>query len=50
VDTGERLLFLDLNPAGQWLFLPATIVDAATAALAGWLGGRRRGNSKTTPR
>lgn len=37
LDTGGRLVFLDLNPAGQWLFLPAAVAEAATAALAAWL-------------
>lgn len=29
--------FLDLNPAGQWLFLPTPVASAVTAALAMWL-------------
>jgi hypothetical protein len=29
--------FLDLNPGGQWLFLP--FADEVTAAIADWLGG-----------
>jgi hypothetical protein len=32
--------FLDLNPGGQWLFLPDEVSAPATAALAAWL---RRG-------
>jgi hypothetical protein len=32
-------LFLDLNPAGQWLFLPADVAEAATTAIARWLIG-----------
>jgi hypothetical protein len=38
IDTGDRLVFLDLNPAGQWLFLPDEVAGPATAALGGWLG------------
>lgn len=37
VDTRGAAHFLDLNPAGQWLFLPAETSDAVTAAIAGWL-------------
>jgi hypothetical protein len=37
IDTGDRLIFLDLNPAGQWLFLPDGVAQPTTAALAGWL-------------
>ena len=33
---GEHVL-LDINPAGQWLFLPTKIADAVTEALANWL-------------
>jgi hypothetical protein len=29
--------FLDLNPGGQWLFLPHEVSAPATAALADWL-------------
>ena len=29
--------FVDLNPAGQWLFLPAVVADGVSAALAAWL-------------
>jgi len=29
--------FLDLNPGGQWLFLPDDIASAVSRALAGWL-------------
>jgi len=37
IDTGERLVFLDLNPAGQWLFLPDAVAEPVTDALAAWL-------------
>jgi hypothetical protein len=36
-DTGP--FFVDLNPGGQWLFLPDVISGPATAAIADWLGG-----------
>jgi glutathione synthase/RimK-type ligase-like ATP-grasp enzyme len=39
IDTGDRLVFLDLNPAGQWLFLPEAVSAAVTESIAGWLGG-----------
>jgi glutathione synthase/RimK-type ligase-like ATP-grasp enzyme len=29
--------FLDLNPVGQWLFLPEPVSAAVTRAIAGWL-------------
>ncbi len=31
--------FLDLNPSGQWLFLPDPVASEVTAAIAGWLAG-----------
>ena len=40
VDTDGVAHFLDLNPAGQWLFLPDQISDAVTLAIAEWLVGR----------
>lgn len=39
VDSEEVAFFLDLNPGGQWLFLPCA--DEVTAALARWLEGMR---------
>ncbi len=33
--------FIDLNPAGQWLFLPEPHVSEITASIAAWLAGRR---------
>jgi glutathione synthase/RimK-type ligase-like ATP-grasp enzyme len=33
-------VFLDLNPGGQWLFLPEAVSFPATRALAGWLTRR----------
>lgn len=32
-------VFLDLNPGGQWLFLPDAVARPATEALAAWLRG-----------
>lgn len=37
---GERKVFLDLNPGGQWLFLPSAVATAITAEIAEWLAGR----------
>jgi hypothetical protein len=36
---GDALTFLDLNPGGQWLFLPPEISVPVTAAIAKHLGG-----------
>ncbi len=36
---GRDAVFIDLNPAGQWLFLPAAVRDAVTAAVAAHLLG-----------
>jgi hypothetical protein len=33
-------VFLDLNPAGQWLFLPDSVADEVTETIAQWLVGR----------
>lgn len=30
-------VFLDLNPGGQWLFLPSEVADPVTQAIAEWL-------------
>jgi glutathione synthase/RimK-type ligase-like ATP-grasp enzyme len=35
--TDQGLYFLDLNPGGQWLFLPDEISTQVTAALAAWM-------------
>ena len=40
VDTEGVAHFLDLNPAGQWLFLPDRVSDAVTLAIAEWLVGK----------
>lgn len=34
-----RCVLLDVNPAGQWLFLPEQIASAVSAAIANWLRG-----------
>jgi hypothetical protein len=33
----EGVAFLDLNPGGQWLFLPSAVAAAVTRAIAGYL-------------
>jgi hypothetical protein len=38
-DRGGRWWFIDLNPGGQWLFLPPPVSDSITQAMAGWLDG-----------
>jgi hypothetical protein len=35
----DRAFFLDLNPGGQWLFLPEPVAAEVTAAIADWLAG-----------
>jgi hypothetical protein len=39
VETADGYWFLDLNPSGQWLFLPAPVSCQVTAAVAAWLRG-----------
>jgi hypothetical protein len=39
IDTGRGLVFLDLNPAGQWLFLPEPVSGDVTEQLAAHLHG-----------
>src|SRR5262249_38047703 len=34
LDESGRPWFLDLNPAGQWLFLPGSVADKITSAIA----------------
>ena len=41
LDTGGEIWFIDVNPSGQWRFLPTEISQAATCALSNWLA---RGN------
>ncbi len=38
--TPNGTFFLDLNPSGQWLFLPEPAASEITHAIAQWLGGR----------
>lgn len=38
-DTSGNWWFIDLNPAGQWLFLPKCVSSAVTAAIARHLDG-----------
>ena len=40
IDSAGNSTFLDLNPAGQWLFLPEQTACAVTGAIAGWLTGQ----------
>lgn len=42
IDTGDGLFFVDLNPAGQWLFLPEPVSGEVARAIAGHLSGERR--------
>jgi hypothetical protein len=37
IDLDGSASFLDLNPAGQWLFLPPETAGPATTAIANWL-------------
>jgi glutathione synthase/RimK-type ligase-like ATP-grasp enzyme len=39
IDGRGNPFFLDLNPAGQWLFLPKDVTGAATGAIVRWLIG-----------
>jgi hypothetical protein len=38
----DGIYFLDLNPVGQWLFLPEEIAGRVTSALAAWISGVER--------
>jgi hypothetical protein len=40
VDQSGVAHFLDLNPAGQWLFLPNQVSEEVTLAIAEWLVGQ----------
>lgn len=37
VDDAGQLFFIDLNPSGQWLFLPDEVARPVTAAIVDWL-------------
>jgi hypothetical protein len=39
VDENGDCWFIDLNPSGQWLFLPPLVADAITASISRWLRG-----------
>lgn len=36
-----KYVMLDVNPGGQWLFLPSEVSELVTQAVAGWLRGTR---------
>lgn len=38
IDDGDCAWLVDVNPAGQWLFLPDSIGNEISAAIARWLG------------
>jgi len=40
IDHAGTAWFLDLNPSGQWLFLPEPVASAVAERLAAWLTGR----------
>ncbi|SDT39832.1 hypothetical protein SAMN04489812_5601 [Microlunatus soli] len=40
-DTSGSWWFVDLNPAGQWLFLPPEVAEPVTAAIAAFLDNHR---------
>jgi glutathione synthase/RimK-type ligase-like ATP-grasp enzyme len=37
--SGGEAVFLDLNPGGQWLFLPDPVASKVTRAIVDWLAG-----------
>jgi hypothetical protein len=39
IDTGDDAVFVDLNPAGQWMFLPDPVSGAVAQAIADHLSG-----------
>lgn len=41
IETEAGTFFIDLNPAGQWMFLPQETSTAITEAIATWLIGRQ---------
>jgi glutathione synthase/RimK-type ligase-like ATP-grasp enzyme len=43
-----RPYFLDLNPGGQWLFLPEPVASAVTAEIAVWLAGDNAADASGT--
>lgn len=40
VETNEGYFLLDVNPGGQWLFLPSPCSEAVSSQIATWLNGR----------
>jgi hypothetical protein len=40
INADGAALFLDLNPAGQWRFLPHDVAEEATLTIARWLIGK----------
>lgn len=41
IETDDAVYLVDVNPSGQWLFLPAHIGTAVSSAVARWLEGGR---------
>jgi glutathione synthase/RimK-type ligase-like ATP-grasp enzyme len=41
VESNEGYVILDVNPSGQWLFLPDPVAEDVARAIAGWLGDDR---------
>ena len=39
IETDDGLYLLDVNPSGQWMFLPETIAGQVALAIAQWLDG-----------
>lgn len=37
IASGKDVYFIDLNPAGQWLFLPEPVASEVTGEIAAWL-------------
>lgn len=40
IETSSGFYFLDLNPSGQWLFLPEAVGKQVTASIAAWLSSK----------
>lgn len=39
IDTGESFVLLDVNPGGQWLFLPSEVTTSVSQKIGRWLDG-----------
>ena len=37
IETEKGFYFVDLNPSGQWLFLPEPLASAISSSVADWL-------------